>query len=206
MWAQDRITKSHCKQGQNCVNTIGSYTCHDGCSTGYREHKGACVDVDECKEGSHNCGQTEECLNRHGLFTPNRNRIQFYFHPNFNLTVISPWLWIYLHFLDIFLGSFRCISNNCPEGYRTEHGKCIDIDECHLGVHTCPGSREILSSNSTINKLFKKTQDVLILLVLSDVNVLKVLNRTKGKFRNFYKFNAISLKWEFFMKFSKKIK
>ena len=66
---ENRIMKSHCKQGQNCVNTIGSYTCHDGCSTGYREHKGACVDVDECKEGSHNCGQTEECLNRHGLFT-----------------------------------------------------------------------------------------------------------------------------------------
>ena len=49
------------------MNTIGSYTCHDGCSSGYREHKGACVDVDECNEGSHNCGQTEECLNRHGL-------------------------------------------------------------------------------------------------------------------------------------------
>ena len=31
------------------------------------------------------------------------------------------------------------MSNNCPEGYRTEHGKCIDIDECHLGIHTCPG-------------------------------------------------------------------
>ena len=73
MRTQDRIIKSHCKQGQNCVNTIGSYTCHDGCSTGYREHKGACVDVDECKEGSHNCGQTEECLNRHGLFTQNLN-------------------------------------------------------------------------------------------------------------------------------------
>ena len=181
MWAQDRIMKSHCKQGQNCVNTIGSYTCHDGCSTGYREHKGACVDVDECKEGSHNCGQTEECLNRHGLFTPilNWNKSYFIF------TRTSPGPWIYLHFLHIFLGSFRCISNNCPEGYRTEHGKCIDIDECHLGVHTCPGSREILSSNLTNNFFFQKMQDVLILLVLSDVNVLKVLNRTKGKFHNF---------------------
>ena len=78
--------KSHCKQGQNCVNTIGSYTCHDGCSTGYREHKGACVDVDECKEGSHNCGQTEECLNRHGLFTPNLISLK----PQFVFTSISP--------------------------------------------------------------------------------------------------------------------
>ena len=96
LWAQDRIMKSHCKQGQNCVNTIGSYTCHDGCSTGYREHKGACVDVDECKEGSHNCGQTEECLNRHGSFTQNLNWIKFSFHPNFILTMNLPSLSWYI--------------------------------------------------------------------------------------------------------------
>ena len=57
---------SYCKQGQNCVNNIGSYTCHDGCSVGYSEQEGACIDINECEDGTHNCGISEECKNRPG--------------------------------------------------------------------------------------------------------------------------------------------
>ena len=58
-------------------------------------------------------------------------------------------VWIFYENYEKFIyfsGSFRCISNNCPEGYRTEHGKCIDIDECHLGIHTCPGKKNDFGS------------------------------------------------------------
>ena len=58
----------YCSQGQNCVNSIGSYTCHDGCSTGYRQRDGACIDINECAEGTHNCGISEQCKNRAGSF------------------------------------------------------------------------------------------------------------------------------------------
>ena len=40
----------------------------------------------------------------------------------------------------IHTGSYRCINNNCPDGYvRDDYGRCIDVDECAKGEHNCPG-------------------------------------------------------------------
>ena len=103
----------------------------------------------------------------------------------------------------ICLGSFRCISNNCPEGYRTEHGKCIDIDECHLGIHTCPGSREILSSNLTNKKLFLENARCINIVGSFRCKCIEGFEPNKRKISKFL--GAIQSKKTYFMKFLKKI-
>lgn len=54
--------------------------------------------------------------------------------------VILQLIWNgYVHFFTL-LGSYRCVNNNCPDGFVAERGgRCIDVDECAKGEHHCPG-------------------------------------------------------------------
>ena len=52
---------------QNCMNSVGSYSC--SCGSGYRlasDGRG-CTDINECAEGTHGCNQT--CTNMVGNYT-----------------------------------------------------------------------------------------------------------------------------------------
>ncbi|XP_041035540.1 fibulin-2-like [Carcharodon carcharias] len=62
-----------CANGFNCINTIGSYTCHRNvisCSLGYQpsEDNARCVDIDECRAGVHRCGVDQVCRNTPGSY------------------------------------------------------------------------------------------------------------------------------------------
>ncbi|KAJ0019494.1 hypothetical protein NQD34_007063 [Periophthalmus magnuspinnatus] len=56
-----------CPAHQQCRNTEGGYQCFDSCPSGMTTaENGACVDIDECQDGSHMCRYTQICQNTIG--------------------------------------------------------------------------------------------------------------------------------------------
>uniref|UniRef100_A0A8B9H722 Hemicentin-1 n=1 Tax=Astyanax mexicanus TaxID=7994 RepID=A0A8B9H722_ASTMX len=58
-----------CRSDQQCKNTRGGYTCIDLCPTGMT--KGAnstCIDIDECRDGTHLCRYNQICENTRGSY------------------------------------------------------------------------------------------------------------------------------------------
>ncbi|XP_030000348.1 hemicentin-1 [Sphaeramia orbicularis] len=56
-----------CPAHQQCRNTEGGYQCFDSCPAGMtKAENGACVDIDECQDGSHMCRYTQICQNTIG--------------------------------------------------------------------------------------------------------------------------------------------
>ncbi|KAK3540674.1 hypothetical protein QTP70_034595, partial [Hemibagrus guttatus] len=59
--------RSVCPSHQQCKNTDGGYQCFDSCPSGMTQTEtGVCVDVDECKDGSHMCRYRQICQNTLG--------------------------------------------------------------------------------------------------------------------------------------------
>ncbi|KAK4307648.1 hypothetical protein Pmani_020604 [Petrolisthes manimaculis] len=67
-----------CEDSEMCVNTLGSYKCrtHEDitsltCQLGFTFNSTlrACIDIDECSDGTHDCSGLETCVNRHGDYT-----------------------------------------------------------------------------------------------------------------------------------------
>ncbi|XP_058246105.1 hemicentin-1 isoform X2 [Hemibagrus wyckioides] len=59
--------RSVCPSHQQCKNTDGGYQCFDSCPSGMTQTEtGVCVDVDECKDGSHMCRYRQICQNTRG--------------------------------------------------------------------------------------------------------------------------------------------
>lgn len=52
--------------GGTCINTVGGHSCI--CDAGYQNAEGTCVDIDECRNGSHNCTSQEDCANEPGTY------------------------------------------------------------------------------------------------------------------------------------------
>ena len=59
----------NCTRGPStyCSNTVGSYLCL--CNPGYIQMGGNCVDIDECKMGTHNCSLNANCTNTIGNYS-----------------------------------------------------------------------------------------------------------------------------------------
>ncbi|XP_023249744.1 hemicentin-1-like [Seriola lalandi dorsalis] len=56
-----------CPAHQQCRNTEGGYQCFDSCPAGMtKAESGACMDIDECQDGSHMCRYTQICQNTVG--------------------------------------------------------------------------------------------------------------------------------------------
>ncbi|TKS79048.1 Hemicentin-2 [Collichthys lucidus] len=56
-----------CPAHKECRNTEGGYQCFDSCPAGMtKAESGACVDIDECQDGSHMCRYTQICQNTVG--------------------------------------------------------------------------------------------------------------------------------------------
>lgn len=58
---------SPCGNNAICEATADSYNCT--CNAGYEMKDGACVDIDECQAGTHNCDPHADCSNTDGSFT-----------------------------------------------------------------------------------------------------------------------------------------
>ncbi|XP_074526683.1 hemicentin-1 [Halichoeres trimaculatus] len=56
-----------CPAHKECQNTEGGYQCLDSCPAGMtKAESGACVDIDECQDGSHMCRYSQVCQNTIG--------------------------------------------------------------------------------------------------------------------------------------------
>ncbi|NXE93182.1 HMCN1 protein, partial [Menura novaehollandiae] len=58
-----------CRPDQLCKNTRGGYKCIDLCPSGMtKAENGTCIDVDECRAGSHQCRYNQLCENTRGSY------------------------------------------------------------------------------------------------------------------------------------------
>lgn len=125
------------------------------CPTGYKEdtkHSMVCVDIDECIEGSTDC--TEEpytvCQNLYGKFTcvPSATSyLLFRGEPRGVISSMNPensGSYFNKNWLPTRDGALIG-SDSCAPGLRKKspHGKCLDIDECLIGSHSCDSETEI---------------------------------------------------------------
>ncbi|XP_020288632.1 fibrillin-3-like isoform X2 [Pseudomyrmex gracilis] len=67
-----RELEEACSSNEECVNTMGSYTCN--CKTGFRRDNltQACVDINECQLQLNDCLPTQRCDNTIGSYTCTR--------------------------------------------------------------------------------------------------------------------------------------
>ncbi|XP_077934173.1 hemicentin-1 [Halichoerus grypus] len=58
-----------CRPDQHCKNTRGGYKCIDLCPNGMtKAENGTCIDIDECKDGTHRCRYNQICENTRGSY------------------------------------------------------------------------------------------------------------------------------------------
>uniref|UniRef100_H3BWK5 Hemicentin 2 n=1 Tax=Tetraodon nigroviridis TaxID=99883 RepID=H3BWK5_TETNG len=121
-----------CPANKECRNTDGGYQCFDSCPAGMtKAETGACVDIDECHDGSHMCRYTQICQNTvggYGCICPRGYRSQGIGFPCLDVDECQlrrPCQ----HECRNTVGSFHCL---CPPGYQLlPNGRnCKDIDEC----------------------------------------------------------------------------
>uniref|UniRef100_A0A8C8M5M0 Hemicentin 2 n=1 Tax=Oncorhynchus tshawytscha TaxID=74940 RepID=A0A8C8M5M0_ONCTS len=111
----NECSRNVCPAHQQCRNTEGGYQCFDSCPAGMRMgENGACVDVDECQDGSHMCRYSQMCQNTiggYGCVCPRGYRSQGVGRPYVDecLQTPSPCA----HQCRNVPGSFRCL---CPPG------------------------------------------------------------------------------------------
>ncbi|XP_058506572.1 pro-epidermal growth factor [Solea solea] len=63
---QDECYSQRCDVNAQCLIQAGSPTC--SCLQGFTGDGQSCVDIDECKLGTHNCNKNEECQNTLGKY------------------------------------------------------------------------------------------------------------------------------------------
>lgn len=108
----------NCTINYRCDNKIGSFICirEYSCGTGYTYNmdKKLCEDIDECKLNSHHCKKPYKCVNYDGTFRCELNKCKEN-HRSVNN---------------------KCVQVVCSPGfiYNSLSDKCVDIDECLLGI------------------------------------------------------------------------
>ncbi|XP_028302892.1 fibulin-2 isoform X2 [Gouania willdenowi] len=138
------VTNTHsCRQSQMCVNMVGSFVCEQqrriSCPEGFQQRRNVCVDIDECEDGTHTCGVGSVCENTVGSFLCGTKLtcLTGFTHDSHGNCVGSSCINT--------VGSFTCRqrSKTCSYGYHsTSDGtKCVDVDECEVGVHRCGTSQ-----------------------------------------------------------------
>ncbi|KAK0170128.1 hypothetical protein PV328_010728 [Microctonus aethiopoides] len=134
---------------QRCVNTLGSYQCVSRviCGAGYSLDPvtSHCIDVNECADGTHECGAGQTCDNRqggyvctcppgHAIAPSNRDCIDIDECSIYNGNLCGA-----NGRCENTVGSFKCI---CDSGFETSDDGtiCQDINECEQSPRICQHS------------------------------------------------------------------
>lgn len=130
-----------CRPDQHCKNTRGGYKCIDLCPNGMtKAENGTCIDIDECKDGTHHCRYNQICENTRGSYhciCPRGYRSQGVGRPCLDIDECEN-RDACQHECRNTLGSYQCV---CPMGYHLmPNGKtCQDVDEClEQNIHCGP--------------------------------------------------------------------
>ncbi|XP_075038771.1 hemicentin-1 [Mixophyes fleayi] len=121
-----------CRADQLCKNTRGSYKCIDLCPIGFTKvENGSCVDINECRDATHQCKSNQICENTHGSYLctcPRGFKSEGPGKPCLDINECEKQD-ACQHECRNILGSHHCL---CPTGYQLmANGKtCQDIDEC----------------------------------------------------------------------------
>ncbi|XP_019730955.1 hemicentin-1 isoform X2 [Hippocampus comes] len=121
-----------CRSDQQCKNTRGGYICIDLCPSGMSKGaNGTCVDIDECRDGTHRCRYNQICENTRGSYhctCPRGYRSQGVGRPCVDINECELRDSCQHECMNA-PGSHRCL---CPAGYHlmTNGKTCQDIDEC----------------------------------------------------------------------------
>ncbi|KAK2508441.1 hypothetical protein MC885_016939, partial [Smutsia gigantea] len=121
-----------CRPNQHCRNTRGGYKCVDLCPNGMtKAENGTCIDIDECKDGTHLCRYNQICDNTRGSYRcvcPRGYRSQGVGRPCMDIDECEN-RDACQHECKNTFGSYQC---TCPPGYQLMlNGKtCQDVDEC----------------------------------------------------------------------------
>ncbi|XP_029915084.1 hemicentin-1 [Myripristis murdjan] len=106
-----------CPAHQQCRNTEGGYQCFDSCPAGMtKAENGACMDIDECQDGSHMCRYSQICQNTiggYGCICPRGYRTQGVGLPCLDIDECLQTPNPCAHQCRNVPGSFRCL---CPPG------------------------------------------------------------------------------------------
>ncbi|XP_071401038.1 fibulin-2-like [Centroberyx affinis] len=140
-----------CQLNERCVNTAGSYMCQRQiiCPLGYQINNDMCEDINECVQGSHNCGLSFDCVNTEGSFRCNpkpRCPAGFTQHTEGKCIDIDECGSVAQPCSPGFncintVGSYTCQRKiiMCSRGYHAspDGSSCIDVDECQSNLHRC---------------------------------------------------------------------
>ncbi|XP_073903349.1 hemicentin-1 isoform X3 [Castor canadensis] len=99
---------------QRCFNVIGSFHC--GCEPGYQLKGRKCMDIDECKDGTHQCRYNQICENTRGSYRcvcPRGFRSQGIGRPCMDINECEQVPKPCAHQCSNRPGSFQCV---CPPG------------------------------------------------------------------------------------------
>ncbi|XP_043547021.1 latent-transforming growth factor beta-binding protein 3-like [Chiloscyllium plagiosum] len=149
----------HREQGNQCINTMGSYSCI--CQAGFKQQGGDCVDVNECEHVPPVCEGHAVCENVPGGY---RCSCQSGFRGNGSYCEDDNECASGQHGCDTnarcgnIIGSYFC---QCYQGFNGDGFSCFDIDECSVNNGQCQQVcvNEAGSFKCQCNKGYTLTED-----------------------------------------------
>ncbi|KAG2469773.1 HMCN2 protein, partial [Polypterus senegalus] len=138
----DECTMNSCPAHKRCQNTEGGYQCLDSCTAGMTPaENGACVDIDECKDGSHHCRYNQVCENSIGGYRctcPRGYRSQGVGRPCLDIDECQQLPKPCAHQCQNIPGSYRCL---CPPGTALlgDGRSCAGLERVPAGSNSSTG-------------------------------------------------------------------